>query len=99
MRALFERFNLFLLLLLSLVGSSTAFAIHSQRTTRTTAIMSSAEPHPFCQLPGDPSLILTTNLDLGDKKLELMKGTYGIIKGDRYATSAYYPTSKKSLPA
>jgi len=32
-------------------------------------------PHlPFCDLPGDPSLILTTNVDLGDKKLEIMKG-------------------------
>jgi hypothetical protein len=30
-------------------------------------------PHPFSELPGDPSLILVTNLDLGDKKLEIMK--------------------------
>lgn len=29
--------------------------------------------HPFCQLPGDPSLILTTNVDLGAKKMEIMK--------------------------
>jgi phenylpyruvate tautomerase len=28
--------------------------------------------HPS-ELPGDPSLILVTNLDLGDKKLEVMK--------------------------
>ena len=28
----------------------------------------------ICDLPGDPSLILTTNVDLGDKKLEIMKG-------------------------
>jgi hypothetical protein len=27
----------------------------------------------ICDLPGDPSLILTTNIDLGDKKLEIMK--------------------------
>lgn len=31
-------------------------------------------PHPFAMLPGDPSLILTTNVDLGEKKLEIMKG-------------------------
>jgi hypothetical protein len=31
-------------------------------------------PHPFTMLPGDPSLILHTNVDLGDKKLEIMKG-------------------------
>jgi hypothetical protein len=30
-------------------------------------------PHPFSELPGDPSLILVTNLDLGDKKLDIMK--------------------------
>ena len=30
--------------------------------------------HPFCDLPGDPSLMLTTNVDLGAKKLEIMKG-------------------------
>src|SRR5210317_2214801 len=34
---------------------------------------SAMPPHPFCQLPGDPSLILITNIDLGDKKLEVMK--------------------------
>ncbi|GKY97737.1 hypothetical protein MPSEU_000731900 [Mayamaea pseudoterrestris] len=31
------------------------------------------QQHPFCHLPGDPSLILTTNVDLGDKKLDIMK--------------------------
>lgn len=30
--------------------------------------------HPFCELPGDPSLILTTNIDLGSNKLNIMKG-------------------------
>lgn len=30
-------------------------------------------PHPFSQLPGDPSLLLVTNIDLGDKKLDIMK--------------------------
>lgn len=29
--------------------------------------------HPST-LPGDPSLILTTNVDLGDKKMDIMKG-------------------------
>jgi hypothetical protein len=31
------------------------------------------EAHPST-LPGDPSLILTTNLDLKDKKIDIMKG-------------------------
>jgi len=35
---------------------------------------SAAGLHPFAMLPGDPSLILHTNVDLGDKKLEIMKG-------------------------
>ena len=34
---------------------------------------STPEHHPFCDLPGDPSLILTTNVDLGDKKMAIMK--------------------------
>jgi hypothetical protein len=33
-------------------------------------------PHPFCLLPGDPSLMLTTNVNLGAKKLEVMKGEH-----------------------
>ncbi|VEU33890.1 unnamed protein product [Pseudo-nitzschia multistriata] len=37
------------------------------------AAASSACPHPFTQLPGDPSLVLVTNLDLGTKKLDVMK--------------------------
>ena len=30
--------------------------------------------HPFCQLPGDPSLVLSTNVDLGNAKSDIMKG-------------------------
>lgn len=30
-------------------------------------------PHPFLELPGDPSLLLVTNVDLGGKKLDIMK--------------------------
>ena len=32
-----------------------------------------------CILPGDPSLNLVTNLDLGDKKLDIMKGERGFV--------------------
>lgn len=41
-----------------------------------TSIMNSktSGEHPFCDLPGDPSLILTTNVDLGIKKMAIMKG-------------------------
>jgi phenylpyruvate tautomerase len=30
-------------------------------------------PHPFTELPGDPSLLVVTNVDLGNKKLDIMK--------------------------
>jgi hypothetical protein len=30
--------------------------------------------HPFSSLPGDPSLHIVTNVNLGDKKLDIMKG-------------------------
>jgi hypothetical protein len=29
---------------------------------------------PICKLPGDPTFSLSTNVDLGDKKLDIMKG-------------------------
>ena len=45
-------------------------------STRTTNEESSLPVHPFCKLPGDPSLLLTTNVNFGSKKVELMKGWY-----------------------
>ncbi|KAL3783033.1 hypothetical protein ACHAW5_005385 [Stephanodiscus triporus] len=35
--------------------------------------------HPHCDLPGDPSLILTTNVDLGDDKLAIMKELSSLV--------------------
>eukprot|EP00980_Cylindrotheca_fusiformis_P022742 scaffold9672_cov112-Cylindrotheca_fusiformis.AAC.5 len=35
--------------------------------------------HPFNSLPGDPSLHLVTNVDLGDKKLEIMKACSKVV--------------------
>lgn len=65
--------------LLGLVDGSPAF-ISSTRKVASSINMSSDKPcqqwpptgHPST-LPGDPSLILTTNVDLGDKKMEIMK--------------------------
>ena len=74
-------FLLLLLLLLSSFTATTAFLhITTPRSTKTTVMSTSSnkqhqEQHPFCDLPGDPSLILTTNVDLGAKKMEIMKGT------------------------
>jgi hypothetical protein len=71
---------------LHLAVSAVAFSSSSttNRTKRVSVEMSADgtinndEPcmgaHPFNALPGDPSLHLVTNVDLGDKKLEIMKG-------------------------
>ena len=75
--------------ILMLSSSSTvhaAFVSTPSKTTRSTHTMAAAaaaaaaatlEPGVnICDLPGDPSLILTTNVDLGDKKMDIMKGNY-----------------------
>jgi hypothetical protein len=66
-----------------LIVSSSSFALVSRKHSKATKMSPRNEdtttPHPFCQLPGDPSLILTTNVDLGDNKLPLMKGTLRIF--------------------
>jgi hypothetical protein len=62
----------------SATATATATATaHSQAissSSTTSHAMSASAHHPFCDLPGDPSLILTTNVDLGDKKMGIMKG-------------------------
>ena len=71
--------------LLDLVHGAPAF-ISSARSTKVTGVKMSSDANKNnpCQqqwppaghpstLPGDPSLILTTNVDLGDKKMEIMK--------------------------
>lgn len=69
--------RLFLSLALIVVAAQ-SFVYNSIATRHSTAAAmdpsTSNEQHPFCLLPGDPSLILTTNVDLGDKKMEIMKG-------------------------
>ena len=67
--------GLFLCLLGFLFSPSQAFSSHHRtslrKSTESLNSMNSpgkAEHHPFCDLPGDPSLILTTNVDLGDQE-------------------------------
>lgn len=76
---LFQRTLITLIIAFLLIVSSNSFALHSSKLSKSTKMSLTNQdniitPHPFCQLPGDPSLILTTNVDLGDKKLEIMKG-------------------------
>lgn len=48
----------------------------SSTTMSASASSQMTEEHHYsvCELPGDPSLILTTNVDLGDTKMQVMKG-------------------------
>jgi hypothetical protein len=53
-------------------------------------------PHPFTQLPGDPSLLLVTNMDLGTKKLDIMKECSKAIsaatgKPESYIGTSFFP--------
>jgi phenylpyruvate tautomerase len=63
---------LFVSLLGFLFSTSQAFSSYHLTSPRMNSPGEVTE-HPFCNLPGDPSLILTTNVDLGDKKMEIMK--------------------------
>jgi hypothetical protein len=53
-------------------------------------------PHPFSQLPGDPSLLLVTNLDLGDKKIEIMKECSKAISAATGKPESYIGRSQKN---
>jgi hypothetical protein len=50
-------------------------------------------PHPFSQLPGDPSLLLVTNMDLGTNKLEIMKQCSKAISAATGKPESYIGTS------
>jgi len=75
-----------ILLLLSSVSSFTftPFASRSVRRQHRSNIMSTSDTpssarHPHCDLPGDPSLILTTNVDLGDDKGDILKQLSALV--------------------
>lgn len=55
-------------------STSSSMTMSSSSSDPTTPSAAATPRHPFCDLPGDPSLILTTNVDLGAKKLDIMKG-------------------------
>mmetsp|Transcript_14087 Transcript_14087/g.32615 ORF Transcript_14087/g.32615 Transcript_14087/m.32615 type:complete len:165 (-) Transcript_14087:1339-1833(-) len=78
----------------SLVVSSAAFVLPCHITVRSGSLkMASEATHPFCTLPGDPSLILTTNVDLGDKKLEIMKACSKAIAKNTGKPESYIAVS------
>ena len=79
---------LFLQITLTLLSSSlslvSAFAMSSIPNARhphcdPKKLPMQADSHPHCDLPGDPSLILQTNVDLGDKKADVMKELSALV--------------------
>jgi hypothetical protein len=42
-------------------------------TTSVSTVDNEEQQNSVCELPGDPSLILTTNVDLGTAKIDIMK--------------------------
>ena len=76
----------FLLFPVHLVVSAFAFSSSLTNQTKRLSVEMSAEGtmkeescHPFNSLPGDPSLHLVTNVDLGDKKMDIMKACSKVI--------------------
>eukprot|EP00804_Cyclotella_cryptica_P007784 CCRYP_001388-RA/>CCRYP_001388-RA protein AED:0.17 eAED:0.17 QI:48/1/1/1/0.5/0.66/3/2302/104 len=83
-----ELFLLCLATVLSLVSSFKTATILSQRfsvySSSLIELQSMNMPkdtgrHPHCDLPGDPSLILTTNVDLGADKKDLLKTLSALV--------------------
>jgi len=97
---------LVLTVLISLFQTSFSFSIQNTNTsiisTSTKNLDSKLKMSSFspCELsadpstlPGDPSLILTTNVDLGDKKLEVMKACSKAIQAATGKPEAYIAVS------
>jgi len=70
-----------------LAPSSSSFSSQATRQYRLKSlvvVMSATEQqqqphHPHCDLPGDPSLFLTTNVDLGENKGAIMKELSSLV--------------------
>jgi hypothetical protein len=82
---------------------SSAFRLKFVRATMSNSMPEKANandcessPHPFSLLPGDPSLILTTNIDLGNKKMEIMKACSKAIVKHTGKPEQYVGTSLSS---
>lgn len=63
--------------LLKMNPDKSAFSFGSDPTKDD--VVSASSRHPHCDLPGDPSLILTTNVDLGRDKPEILKKLSALV--------------------
>merc|ERR1719491_298272 len=101
---MFLRIELLLCCIISFASFPTSafVAISSTNNKQFTHIMSSNSddifsstpcPHPFSELPGDPSLMLVTNVDLGEKKIDIMKKCSKVISKHTGKPEAYIGVS------
>ena len=67
------------LLLVLFQSALTLLALFTSPVSAFTMSRNPTARHPHCDLPGDPSLILTTNIDLGDKKAEILKELSALV--------------------
>lgn len=66
---------LFLLLILAKVKACSQTRDDTADTVNNNdALSNDVNPHPFSLLPGDPSMNIITNVDLGSHKMNIMKG-------------------------
>jgi len=63
--------------LLKMNPDKSAFSFGSD--PRSDDVVSASSRHPHCDLPGDPSLVLTTNVDLGGDKPEILKKLSALV--------------------
>lgn len=86
------------LLLFAILPITTAFkstALLSRRNTiQSSLIQSMSLPyesgqHPHCDLPGDPSLILHTNVDLGANKGDILKALSKLVASSTGKPESY----------
>lgn len=94
----------FLFLLISLISIHRTLSFHvGKHQPRSSALsprplkMSTFSPSELnanpCTLPGDPSLVLVTNVNLGDKKLDIMKACSKAIQEATGKPEAYIAVS------
>mmetsp|Transcript_26994 Transcript_26994/g.55663 ORF Transcript_26994/g.55663 Transcript_26994/m.55663 type:complete len:196 (+) Transcript_26994:39-626(+) len=60
---------------------------------RSDDVVSASSRHPHCDLPGDPSLILTTNVDLGGDKPEILKKLSALVASSLGKPESYVAIS------
>lgn len=68
---------------------SQRFSIHSGSLIQLRSMNMPVARHPHCDLPGDPSLILTTNVDLGDAKKDLLKTLSALVAASTGKPESY----------